>query len=209
MYSSIEDKYNKIADELVNIVKSTGEPIEGNVYTHHNNYNIYEYGKDRRINLYLISKTAESILEIGFNAGHSALVFLLANSESVVYCVDICQHKYTKKCFDHLVSIFGPSRLKLFEGDSTQVVPSLCLEKSPGLYHIDGCHYYHVAVDDMINCYNRAKNGDVFVLDDTNIPYLQHLFDSFVIDGKLRKYNLIPLIPPRDCRHEVGIVVKI
>lgn len=207
MYSSIEDRYNKIANELVEIVKESKESIEGNVYTHHGNYNVYEYGKDKRINLYLVSKTASCILEIGFNAGHSALVFLLANNESVVYCVDICDHGYTKKCFEHLVSIFGPHRLRLYPGNSMTVVPSLVLEKSPDVYHIDGCHLHHVALADMTNCYNRAKNGDVMILDDTNIMYLQNLFDTFVKEGKLTKYNRVPLVPPRECLHEVGIVV--
>ena len=54
----------------------------------------------KQMNLYKSAMEAKNILEIGFNAGHSCLLFLLANPESKITIFDICEHKYAKPCFE-------------------------------------------------------------------------------------------------------------
>ena len=76
----------------------------------------------KQLNLYSLGRTAKNILEIGFNTGHSALLFLISNPESKLTCFDIVSHKYTMPCFEYLNSLF-PGRINLIAGDSTITVP--------------------------------------------------------------------------------------
>ena len=89
-YDDIEEQYNIHANNLVEIAKkTTNESIEGNMYTHHMNFELYLPGLKRRQNLYIASLGHKYLLEIGFNAGHSSLVMLLSNPDSVISAFDI------------------------------------------------------------------------------------------------------------------------
>jgi hypothetical protein len=205
-YEDIQSIYELHANKLVDIVKHTNEPIEGNVFTHHKNYDIYLPGLKRRKNLFTISKDKDVILEIGFNAGHSCLVFLLANPNAIIYAFDICEHSYVKLCLEYLQNIFGKDRLTLIEGDSTKTIFTP-LDKHPVLYHIDGCHLPDIAKLDLENCYNLAQVGDVIILDDTNIYYLQGLWNEYIESNKLDRLYHKDFIyfEYMECRHEIGI----
>ena len=103
-------------DKILEIIKSTGEELEGNCFYIHKSFNeINDINK--KINLFSLAKNRDVILEIGFNAGHSALLFLFANPNAVVHCFDICYHEYTEKCFEYLSNEF-PGKLYLYKGDS-------------------------------------------------------------------------------------------
>ena len=210
-YESIEDEYNIHANKLVQIAKETSEgTIEGNVFTHHLSFDLYFPGLKRRKNIYTASLGHKFILEIGFNAGHSCLVMLLSNPESVVYAFDICEHLYVKPCLEYLHSVFGTHRIILYEGNSLDIIPITILPNKPTLFHIDGSHLYEFAAKDLENCYNIAEDGDVFILDDTNIIYLEHLWSSYINANKLVQFKDERLIgfENTDCRHQIGIVRK-
>ena len=211
-YEKIENQYNMHADNLVKIAKQTTKnSIEGNMYTHHMNFELYSPGLKRRKNLYIASLGHKYLLEIGFNAGHSCLVMLLANPESVIYAFDICEHSYVKPCLEYLHSNFGKDRIILYEGNSLDTVPNIFLLNKPTLFHIDGCHLYDVAVKDMENCYNLAENNDTFILDDTNIYYLDQLWYSYINQNKIVQFEDTRLVDfaGDECRHQIGIVKKI
>lgn len=65
----------------------------------------------------------KTICETGFGAGHSALLFLLANSKADVFSFGLGNHDYTTTAEQFLHQKFG-DRFKLFKGNSTETLPS-------------------------------------------------------------------------------------
>ena len=117
----------------------------------------------KRENLMILARRAESILEIGFNGGHSALLCLLANPHSKIVAVDLPQ-PYTQACFDYLNAVF-PGRLTLIPGDSREVLPKLQGQVFD-LVHIDGGKEKTIA-DDLAALRRLVADDHMLVIDDT------------------------------------------
>jgi predicted O-methyltransferase YrrM len=176
---------NIITNELLPIIKKLGEPLEGNIFmSHHTTEYTNEYF-DKQVNFILAAKkeNINSILEIGFNAGFSTLLILLTNEKVNITCVDICEHSYTKLCFQKLQEFFG-NRIQLLSGSSVEVVPTLYGNRYD-LIHIDGCHLVHIAELDIQNCLKLANSKTILIMDDTNDINLYKLWYYYVT-----KYNL-------------------
>ncbi len=109
-----------------------------------------------------------NILEIGFNGGHSASLFL-KNKGCHVLSFDIGHHGYIEKAKKSIDSKF-PERHNLIIGDSRITVPRY-VEKNPNkkfdLIFIDGGHEYEVARADFVNCRKMANEKTILVMDDT------------------------------------------
>ena len=90
----------------------------------------------KRQNLCQLAKIASNILEIGFAGGHSALLYLLANSHSKITVVDPLSLPYARSCFEYLDKSF-PGRMKLIQslsGDALPILPPSSFD----LVHLDG-----------------------------------------------------------------------
>jgi hypothetical protein len=207
-----KELYIQHAERLCEIAKQTGEPIEGNLYTHHLRYEVYPPAETRRTNLSVLSRNSKNILEIGFNAGHSCLVFLLSNPSSKIYLFDVCTHLYAVPCFEYLQSVFGKDRLELIQGYSEQTIPEFRQRKIPiDLYHIDGAHDTVSVSTDIDNCSRIAiENGTttglpaIVIVDDTNMPHILDVWKQTVLDEKISPYKCDGLVQPVDCLHEIG-----
>lgn len=192
------DHYRKIIEDnndkfktLDNICKQTGELLEGNCFTEHLNINnkIHELVY-KQMNHFSLGKIATNIMEIGFNAGHSSLLYLLSNPKCKLTLFDLCEHKYTQLCFNYLNTLF-PNRLTLYSGDSTITIPNFIKQnptKKFDLIHIDGGHLIHVATLDFNNSLKLAS--DTIIFDDTQIPVLNNLFNEKINSGFVYEINL-------------------
>jgi predicted O-methyltransferase YrrM len=110
-----------------------------------------------------------SIMEIGFNAGHSSDSFLSANPNSVVTAFDLGGHNYVKKAKEY-IDMKYPGRHTLVLGDSTKTIPSYIAEnkgKVFDLIFIDGGHDYHIAKADLHNCFSLSHKNTTVIMDDT------------------------------------------
>ena len=190
-YKKLVNDNKKHFDRLLEICKEIGEEVEGNCFTEHLNIDhkidalIY-----KQMNHYSLGAAANNIMEIGFNAGHSSLLYLLANPNSRLTIFDICDHKYTVPCFKYLQSIF-PNRLQLFIGDSTETVPefhSRYPDVKFDLIHIDGAHFGDIPNKDFFNSFEMAS--DVIIWDDTQIDTLNNLFNSYLRNGLVNELFL-------------------
>ena len=124
--------------------------------------NVQQY-KDQSKYLDIYSKNASKILEIGFNAGHSAELFLKGNSNTIVTSVDIGFWYYCKFGREFLNKKY-PNRLNVIFEDSKKI--SKVIQEKYDLIFIDGNHSYEYALNDLKNCKNFSHRQTYIILDD-------------------------------------------
>ncbi|KAJ1452946.1 hypothetical protein M885DRAFT_619413 [Pelagophyceae sp. CCMP2097] len=118
------------------------------------------------------------VCEVGFNMGHSSLVWLMASPRIRVRAWDLGATAYVPFAEKHLRAEFG-DRLQLEYGDSTQTLSAFAAEfasEEPpewcDVVFIDGGHSYAVAENDLLNLAKAArpaaKGGHVLIVDDPN-----------------------------------------
>ena len=110
----------------------------------------------------------KNILEVGFNAGPSADLFLSSNPNTKLVSFDLGDQgcvSFGKKYIDDKF----PSRHTLILGDSTNTIPKY-IEENPSLkfdlIFIDGGHTNDIPKKDIINCKRLAHNNTILVMDD-------------------------------------------
>ena len=191
IYSEQIDLFENHIHELNRIIQSTGELLEGNVfYDHHSqDYSINNNFENKRYNLFYQGMLAVDILEIGFNAGHSALLYLIANPYSKIHFFDLGEHDYSRKCFAYLDSVF-PNRLTVTWGDSTVTVPAYPASVFDFI-HIDGGHTRIVAESDFHNCRHFANPETLLMIDDYDHNCLHTFCNQLMKYNKIRKVDLL------------------
>ena len=113
-------------------------------------------------------KSINNVMEIGFNAGHSAELFLSSNKNINLVSFDIGKHKYVNLGKEFIDKTY-PNRHTLIIGNSLSTVPEYFKKENKkfDLIFIDGGHNYNVAKGDILNCKNLAHDKTIVVMDDT------------------------------------------
>lgn len=109
------------------------------------------------------AKDAKNILEIGFNGGHSAEIFL-DNSKGNLTSLDLGCYNYVFKGKEYIDRTY-PGRHKLVIGDSRKTIKELPLEVFD-LIFIDGGHDYDIAKSDLYNCKSFSNENTIILMDD-------------------------------------------
>lgn len=109
-----------------------------------------------------------NVMEIGFNAGHSAEVFLQNNATLTLTSFDLGVHDYVTTAKNYIDETY-PNKHTLILGDSRITVPNF-FEKNKNtkfdVIFIDGGHDYDIANSDMQNCAQLAHKDTILILDD-------------------------------------------
>jgi predicted O-methyltransferase YrrM len=112
----------------------------------------------------------QTILEIGFNGGHSAELFL-SNSSATVLSFDLGVNPYVQSAKEYIDAKYT-SRHTLILGNSMETVPQYLADNPNTTFDfifIDGGHDYEIALADLTNCRKLSKPTTVVVMDDVII----------------------------------------
>lgn len=198
-----EQTYNTLLRIAYNHIKpflDNFDYVEGNILSAPDKFDSKIY------NIYYCAKSCNKhmkALEIGFNAGFSTILMLLANPNLHVYAVDICEHSYVQWCADYVQKLF-PNRFTFLRGDSKDVVPRLDHHQFD-LIHIDGDHSLEGAVADIHNTLRISSVGHtVIILDDTDIVHIRELWQHAITQGYIDNLAL----PSPTPYHVVGRVIS-
>jgi hypothetical protein len=175
--------------------KSTGGTFqaEGNIFYHHEMaYSLNASPDKTRLhkqrNFVHALRGAATLMEIGFNAGHAALLALTIFPRLAYLGVDNCRHAYTAPCADYLKNAFG-RRFRLMQGDSRDILPLLASQNpdpKPDLIHIDGGHDAATFRQDLTNALRLSDDYTQLLIDDLALPEIQTVFGEFLRSGQLR-----------------------
>jgi len=197
-YTSLEPKIQQKVAEIDALVKNSGEQLEGNCF-YHGNTNLTDWRFIyKRVNYVSAIRdfNIKRMLEIGFNAGHSAVIFLEAMPQDGEYtCLDLGEHSYSQPCFTMLKTKY-PQIKELILGDSRQTLPNL-LSKRPeylnsfDCIHIDGGHQEDVILSDINCAHLLLKSGGILIVDDTQMPEIFNKIPMLLSNG----YTFVHQIP--------------
>jgi len=193
-YLSVITHHKVHFENLEKIVIQSGAILEGNCF--YQNMTMIKRPEllTKQRNLFSVARTGDRIMEIGFNAGHSVLLFLLANPEATITCFDLCAHAYTRPAFNYLDENF-PGRLRILKGDSNITVAEFH-ENNPlekyDVIHIDGGHALIVAHCDFVNCRNLATENSIIIWDDIDMPRIASLWKQYIMQGFVEPFKMLP-----------------
>lgn len=193
-YEEVLRKYSNVLNGLDSTIKQTREHLEGNLF--YQDHDFWEQFvmtplfANSRYNLFNYAKSAQNILEIGFNGGHSCFLYLISNPTSKVQLFDLGNHSYARPCYEYLSSVF-PNRLSMIWGDSTSSVSSFNTWVKYDLIHIDGGHARNVAESDLNNCKRFSSSETVVVLDDYSVEPLTSIFNENLQKGVISKRDTV------------------
>jgi hypothetical protein len=176
-------------NEIKSIIETVGFPLGGGSYMMDGqtaNYNKVSFKKQELLYNSVAELTNPNILEIGFYAGHSALICFMANKNANIITIDNCLYSLSKPCHQYLSKHFDitlidkPSHLGLLE------IPEYSKFQ---LLHIDGSHDLEYAKNDFRTAKKFLEDGATVIWDD---------WDGF--QGKIDDlYENLELLEVADC----------
>ncbi len=176
--------------ELKKIIENTGEVLEGNCIYEDQSFNVLSELNNKQKNLQKIAEGKKNIMEIGFNGGHSCLMFLYNNPTlEKITIFDICEHKYVKPCFEYLKKEFSNVELELIEGDTRLTLDDY--SKIPYTFdfiHMDGGHGIDVIDNDIHHCKLMSK---LIIVDDTNYAPINSVVENSLKNDGFKEMKML------------------
>lgn len=194
----LNDKIAKQYNTIASITSKYNCKIEGNFYCKDSANNIIIERTNKKIhNLCYLVLNKKDICEVGFNAGHSLLLMLNANSNARYVIFDIGHHPYTRECYDFVKSEYPKTEIQMFYGDSLTEVPKYFTrtQNKFDFIHIDGGHGDKEVKGDYKNCGEMLKTNGIVLFDDTHVKRINKFLTKKIIDEEIEEIldpNLIP-----------------
>ena len=173
------------------IVRNHGAPLEGNSFYYHNSLHRFDELYTKQMNLFWCGLQAQTrICEIGFNAGHSALLMLLGRDKTPIKFTvfDIGTHPYMRPAMEYLAKEFSHVSFECIVGDSVETMGAWVKEHHTvlGTYdvvHVDGGHTEQCILNDFSHARQIVKPDGIVIVDDTNVPYINDVVTRAIANG--------------------------
>jgi hypothetical protein len=133
------------------------------------------------------------ICEIGFNGGHSAIAWLVSNSQAKVVMFDLWVHQSPQVGLDHILTLkeLNSDRLTVVKGSSLETVKTFHAANPSfrcDLISIDGGHSFDTAMADVENMrFMSNSHFNILLIDDTNCG-ASYCVDNVVQEAERRNY---------------------
>jgi hypothetical protein len=188
--------------DIMRIIQEYDEPLEGNSFYYHLTDKRYDDLFNKQVNLFWTTTgPVNKICEIGFNAGHSAFLFLIGNiNKNIEFTIfDINTHKYTWPCFEYIKNYFQNTKFEFIKGDSVTEMPkwiSQNIEKKAtyDVIHVDGGHTKECITNDLKNSIDLVKINGLIIIDDTNNENINDCVNKYIAEGSLIEVDILPTI---------------
>jgi cephalosporin hydroxylase len=192
-----------LGDILTIVSQNTNIGFEGNAFYHHNTHNRFPELLPKQMNLLWAGTQVKTrMCEIGFNAGHSALLMLngCPTGSKIEFTIfDIGHHNYTKPCIDYVQSQFPNVAFEYIEGNSIvkmggyiQQRPEVC-----GTYdvvHVDGGHTLECITADFAHASKLVRKGGIIIVDDTNMEHIDAVVNRAIKSGDFIEVECFPTV---------------
>jgi len=198
-YHSLDDKKQSILESLKKIVIDTYTPLEGNIFYIHETFMLEPLLYTKQLNLFWFGKQATTrICEIGFNAGHSAMVLLLGRDTTPLEFTifDLGEHLYTAPCLNYIQSTFPHIHMEYVKGNSIETIPKWISEHKSSIWtydlvHVDGGHNEPCISNDMKYADLLIKLCGIIIIDDTNNPIINNYVNLYLKSGYYREIDIL------------------
>lgn len=188
----------QIIREINAAVIASGETLEGN-YCYFHEHQISERSPPdprrswKRQVLRAASGAGYRALEIGFNAGHSAVIMLDANPLLHLTSLDVGSHSYTESCVN-VVNRHFSERFSFLSGRSKTQLAKIDEETARqfDIIHIDGGHDEATVIDDFEWVMRKASAGCCIIIDDAYVEQINRLIGEAIQAGQMRP-ALLPI----------------
>jgi len=147
-------------------------------------------------NLILTMRSRGTVVcETGFNAGHSAAIWLEQPSQARLLSFDLGAEPYSESARAFVRTMY-PGRLTYFKGDTTKTLPRFASRVESGdeppcdLWYIDGGHQGKVPASDINSAWRASHDGTIMVADDCTGRF-QAVRDAW--RGALKRGLIMPL----------------
>lgn len=175
-----------IIEDLEKIIINSDCKLEGNCFYSHNTLKKNKKYENKQKNLiWCGSKIKDKVCEIGFNAGHSALLMLFNNNKDIDFTIfDIGRHKYTRPTLEYLKNYFKDTNFEYIEGNSIKTIPEWIKNNKVGCFdvvHIDGGHSKKCIENDLMNADILVKEGGIIIIDDTGISVINNCVEEYLL----------------------------
>lgn len=198
-YDSFKSNINTHLNQIETLIKSSGAPcFEGNSFYYHDTFTLFDKLYTKQVNLFWMGKQATKICEIGFNAGHSAMLMLLGRDKNPIdfTVFDIGHHLYTRPTYEYIKNVFPHINFEYIEGDSTVTLPNwINVHKEQlgqyDLVHVDGGHYESCVSSDLKYADLLLKIGGLVIVDDSNSNLIERYINYYLNSGRYTEVNLL------------------
>lgn len=180
--------------ELEGLIRASGEALEGNCVYYDQTLTPFPGLKNKRSNLIHVARSnnepASKICEIGFNAGHSALLLMLNAPVARFLFFDLGSHRYTRPCYDFIDRKLPEVSKSIHYGDSRLTLP-LWVAQNPDqigtfdVVHVDGGHLESCVVSDLAMAVMLVREGGTVIVDDTNDEMIYRIYKMWEDSGIL------------------------
>jgi len=136
----------------------------------------------------------KQVCEVGFNAGHSAVNFLLGYPQADLLVFDLGELPWFSACSSFVQEVFG-KRFQMVQGDSVAALPAFA-QRNPDIkcdiVSIDGGHAGEIPELDLKNVLQYYVTKDtVILMDDETMPDIKRAIQTALSDGVVRKVECI------------------